>query len=186
MAIDPITDEQKKGGTYRERFLQLKKEFDELLSAGATAQTCEEIFLNVLKQMEDLRIENERQARKYEQQLAQCQALAKACTTYSNLLVSVVSFYRRQFKSGALTSQTPPPSDIPHDTDVLKTICVCGCQDAEDAKDCSCICHTKGACDRPDCEYCRQKKSNSKPTRSLDTTKVPRKRKTTKKVKKVS
>ena len=184
MAIDEIVQEQKQNGTHRERFLKLKKEFHDFMQAGGDPATMEGILVKILADMEDLRLKNEQDARRLEKQLAFCQATAKACSTYSNLVVSAVSFYRREVEKGAPPApEEVSKSDPPKDTDVLKTICLCGCQDEEDAAECRCVCHTKGWCDRPDCTVCREKEkaaSVKKPARKKATKKATKKKVTKK------
>lgn len=185
MATDAITQEQKHHGTYRERFLQIKKEFHELMEAGGDAASVENVLVKILKDMEDVRLKNELEARRLEKQLAICQATARACSTYSNLVVSSVSYYRREMEKAKDAPVEPIPiKGMKRDVDVLKTICLCGCQDEEDATDCPCICHTKGQCDRPDCTVCREKEkaeSAKKPARKKATKKKASKKKVTKK-----
>lgn len=189
MATDEITQEQKQSGTHRERFLKLKKEFHDFMKAGGDPATMESILVKVLADMEDLRLKNEQEARRLEKQLAVCQATATACATYSNLVVSAVSFYRRELEKGTPPPKEEKPKEEPlKDTDVLKTICLCGCQDEADAADCQCVCHTKGWCDRPDCTVCRKKEAESKkpvkkkaPARKKAAKKKATKKKTTRK-----
>lgn len=182
MATDEITQEQKRHGTYRERFLQVKKEFHQLIEEGGDNATVEGILIKILKDMEDIRLKNELDSRRLEQQLAVCQATARACSTYSNLVVSAVSYYRRELKKTPEAVQETEKSSVPKDTDVLKTICLCGCQDEEDAAGCQCVCHTKGWCDRPDCTVCRQKEAEAKkPVKKAPARKKAAKKRVTKK-----
>ena len=178
MAVDVVTEEQTRHGTYRERFLQVKEEFHKLMEVGGTPEDMEGVLVKLLKDMEDLRLRNEVQVRRLEQEIAVCNATAKACTTYSNLVVSSISFYRRQ-RQNAQPHVDPNPepgggNGVPKDTDVLKTICICGCQDEVDSADCICGCHTDvGYCTLENCVVC-QAKIAAKPKKTT-------KKKTTKK-----
>lgn len=193
MAVDVVTTEQQRYGTYRERFLQIKEEFHKLMEAGGTPGDMEGVLVKLLKDMEDLRLKNELQVRRLEKEIAVCHATAKACTTYSNLVVSSISFYRRQRQNVAVAGVEPEEkpnggNGVPRDTDVLKTICLCGCQDEIDSADCDCECHTEGVCQREDCVFCRsQPRPKSKkvtkkgPTRKKSYTKKKATKKSTRK-----
>jgi len=167
MTTNPHIQEQKRSGTHRERFLQLQAELREF-SEGAEPKNYEEALYRFLSQFERLRLDNEAQVMKLEKQISFCEGTARACSTIANTLVSVMRRYREELGRG-----TPPPeppkeakpeggNGVPLDTDVLKTICVCGCQDAEDAQDCDCSCHKGVPCDKEQCVVCLAKKEQLK------------------------
>ena len=59
------------------------------------------------------------------------------------------------------------PEEVVTDTELLKVICICGCQDEEDTKECACKCHTDGYCGNEQCLACsaKEKEARSKPSR---------------------
>ena len=54
------------------------------------------------------------------------------------------------------------PDNVMTDTKMLKTICICGCVDAEDASRCDCDCHSVGYCEDVRCAVCPAKKEAAK------------------------
>lgn len=194
MSSDVITNEQKRGGTFREKFVELHGEFNELMKSGAaTPALFESSMVQLLKSFENVRLQSESTIRKLEREIAFNEATLMACNKFSNLVVSVVAAHRRENCRQADEPRVSP-EDVGvgkdasiSDVEMLKTICLCGCQDEIDAADCKCECHTKGWCDREDCVVCRKaeaeaKKSEKSPKKKTKKeTKKTAKKKATKK-----
>lgn len=150
---------EQRGVGYRESFLKVESDFKELMdSGGATPDNFKAALFKVLRSFETVRRKNNNQISNLESEIAFCQATSRACDMFENILVGIIRTIKNEVQGG-LNVDVPEHvvSDPPKDTDVLKTICLCGCLDEIDAADCQCICHTKGFCDRPDCTVCRAK-----------------------------
>lgn len=190
MATNTPIQDQRRGGTHRERFLKLQAELREF-SEGANPAEYETVLYRFLTEFEQLRLKNEAQMLKLQRELSFCEGTARSCNTVANTLVSVLRRYREELKRG--TPPPAPPSEekeeekpeggngVPSDTDVLKTICVCGCQDAEDAANCDCSCHKGVPCDKENCIVCQAKKEQLKAAAKTQKKTLPRKKATRKK-----
>lgn len=194
----PIVDQQR-GGTHRERFLQLQAELREF-SEGAVPKEYEEILHRFLTEFERTRLETEAQIMKLQKELSFVEGTHRACITVANTLVSVIRRYREDLKRGVpppTTEATPEKpkngNGSPSDMELLKTICICGCQDEEDAADCKCSCHKGVPCDQEHCVVCATKKERlkaatvkkalpgKKPAKKAASKKAPAKKKSAKK-----
>lgn len=181
MATNTPIEDLRRGGTHRERFLKLQAELREF-SEGAVSKEYEEILHRFLTEFERLRLDSEAQIMKLQKELSFVEGTHRSCILTANTLVSVIRRYREELKRG--TPPTPPPEEkkdepksgngVRTDTEVLKTICVCGCQDEEDAADCNCSCHKGVPCDNPNCVVCQTKKEQLKAAAKKKT--LPRKK----------
>lgn len=191
MATNTPIEDLRRGGTHRERYLRLQAEL-RAFSEGAVSKEYEEILHRFLTEFERLRLDSEAQIMKLQKELSFVEGTHRSCILTANTLVSVIRRYREELKRG--TPAEPPPEEkkaedaggngVRTDTEVLKTICVCGCQDEEDATDCTCSCHKGIPCDDPNCVVCQTKKEQLKATskkKSLPRKKAPAKKKATKK-----
>ena len=174
MAIDRIMTDQSRGGTYREHVIKLQREFKQLIEDGAAdPHTFEHLLCQLLQQFEQERLRNESQIRRLQNEMAYCEATNRACIMFANVLINTVAAVRHNMSPLTQPLKEPDP-EIPQrvsDTDMLKQICICGCVDEEDAKNCSCVCHTQGFCDVPTCTYCQniKKEHKNKPLKESKT-----------------
>jgi hypothetical protein len=191
MATNTPIEDLRRGGTHRERYLKLQAEL-RAFSEGAVPEEYEEILHRFLTDFERLRLETEAQIMKLQKELSFCEGTHRSCITIANTLVSVIRRYREDLKRGVPETpveekkeETNGGNGIRTDTEVLKTICVCGCQDEEDAADCNCSCHKGVPCDREDCIVCQTKKEQLKAAatkkKTLPRKKAPAKKKVAKK-----
>lgn len=188
--IDVITSDQTKHKTNREKFLRLNGEFYKIIAtAQATPQGFEELLIKFLARTENLRMQAELDVRRLEKEISLHEGTARACAQLSNLLVGLVEEHRKVLETRKATPaeiapvEAKPAAPTVTDTELLQTICFCGCQDEEDAKDCPCSCHTNpsGLCDNPSCVGCRKREQENKPRRAPAKKKTIQKKKPKKK-----
>ena len=147
-------DDQKKFGTYKEHFYRLREQFRALMVAGAANPiTFENMFYAVLSGLENKRLHAERRIKELERKLEWCRAEQHAASQDIAMLEAIV---RNQVQTAKGGVEMPPnePTDRPTDKEVLATICICGCQDEEDASNCDCKCHTACFCEDERCAVC--------------------------------
>jgi len=162
------TGDQKKMGTFKMHLQELQVHFRDLMLEGISEpRVYEKTMEDFLRQFETIRITQEREIRRLETQMAYCRARQRAASEHANLILAVLTTNVNQAikahkDSGGATSRAPEstlPEEVVTDTELLKTICICGCQDAEDAASCDCPCHTVGYCDDIRCAVCPSKKA---------------------------
>lgn len=165
-----IVIEDRRGHSHRERFLQLQAEL-RIFSENASPKDYETVLHRFLSEFERLRIDTENQILKLHRELSFCEGTAKSCTTVANTIVSVLRRHYEEMnptapKNPSSTTQTEEnneeKTEIVTDRDILKTICICGCQDEEDAANCTCSCHKGIPCDNENCVVCKAKKEQLK------------------------
>jgi hypothetical protein len=144
--------------TYMQHVAKLKREFRELVSAdGAGPETFESVLFQLLKSFETVRLKSERDIKELEEQIRALRYAQKNAEVFSKMLVGMVAKRTQEHLAGQ-EPEAVDPNARPIDTEVLKTICVCGCQDEEDAADCECSCHRGVPCDSEKCVVCAAKK----------------------------
>lgn len=185
------TGDQKKMGTFKMHLQELQVHFRDLMMEGiAEPRVFEKTLEDFLRQFETIRISQEREIRRLETQMAYCRARQRAASEHANLVLAILTTNVNQViqahkDSGGIASRPPEstlPEDIVSDTDLLKTICICGCRDEEDAASCDCPCHTVGYCDDIRCAVCPDKKEAAAkaPKKKVAKKKAPRKKATKK------
>lgn len=168
------TGDQKKMGTFKMHLQELQVHFRDLMEQGiADPRVYEKTMEDFLRQFETIRITQEREIRRLETQMAYCRARQRAASEHANLILAVLTTnvnqaIRAHKDSGGETSRAPEstlPEEVMTDTEMLKTICICGCVDEEDASQCDCACHSVGYCGDVRCAVCPDKKAaaESKP-----------------------
>lgn len=184
--------DQKRLGTYKMHQRELQTHFRDLMEAGISdPRVFEQTLLDFLRQFETIRVSQERQIAKYEQSIAYCRARQRAASEHANLILAILTTqvdHAIKAKGAGGNGEHKPGEDPPAvktvtDTELLKTICMCGCQDEEDAARCDCMCHVVGYCEDVRCAVCPEKKASQekKPPRKKSTKKASRKKTTKKK-----
>jgi hypothetical protein len=169
-----------RGGLHRERFAKLQIEFDELVKLGAAGpDDFRVIAMRLLRAFETTRLKNHDQIDKLKQEVAFCEATSRACDMFENLLLGLVEAHKNDRKKGLQAAVTPDGSVIVTDTDLLKTICACGCRDEEDAQTCDCPCHQGLPCGKSNCVVCTAKQTSTQAISDIpaETPKKSRKKK---------
>lgn len=165
-----------RGGIHRERFARLQAEFDELVQLGAAGpEDFRVIAMRLLRAFETTRLKNHDQIDKLKQEIAFCEATQKACDMFENLLLGLVEAHKNDRKKGLQAVVTPDGGVSVTDTDLLKTICICGCRDAEDAEECTCSCHKGIPCGKPNCSVCTAKQAETQVTEEISVAEVVKK-----------
>jgi hypothetical protein len=156
--------DQKRLGTFRLHQRELQAHFRDLMAEGVTDPAIfENTMVDFLRQFETIRVTQERQIAKYEQQIAYCRARQRAASEHANLILAILTTqvdHAIKAKKAQVLSEKSDSSVIT-DTELLKKICICGCQDEEDALDCDCKCHTDGFCKEENCLVCKEKRLSS-------------------------
>jgi len=152
---------ENRGILHRERFVKLQVEFDELVRlGGAGPEDFRTLAFRLMKAFENSRLKNENQISKLQAEISFCQATSRACDLFENLLVGLVTAHKDDKIKGLNTKITSQyGEEVPTDIEVLKSICICGCRDEEDSKDCSCSCHRGIPCGLSNCVVCAAKQS---------------------------
>jgi len=182
--------DQKRHGSHKEHYAKLIDSFKELEAlAAADGARFKTLVFTLLKAYETMRIEQEATIARLERQIEYCRAKQKSCSEFSDLLVGMVAVQVQEAKTAIPPAPAPSIDRAPSDKEVLKTICICGCQDDEDAANCDCRCHTEGYCDDERCAVCAAKKlaleqETSKRRKPPAPTKKKSKKKAKKKAKK--
>jgi hypothetical protein len=160
---------QKRGGTHKENFVKLQAEFNKIFtnSESISPRGLYQLMSQFLKSVEGLRMRSEKQIRDLQNELVFNQGTADACSTFSNLLVSMMVGYH---DSGMLTGvkakdveekedkkeSEEVKEDIVTDVEMLKKVCAnCGCQDEGDMAECNCPCHDGKSCGNDQCIICK-------------------------------
>jgi len=153
--------DQARYGTHDTHYAKLVDRFRELEEGGAAdGARFKTVCFQLLKSFEALRVSREGQIKKLSRQIEYNRAQQEMCSMFSKILVGMIATQVQEAQSG--TAPTPVPNKAPDapisDKEMLQRICVCGCQDEEDAKDCDCTCHTVGYCDNENCVVCSAEK----------------------------
>lgn len=164
-----IVIEERRGYSHRERFLKLQAEL-RIFSENASPKDYETVLHRFLAEFERLRIDTENQILKLHQELSFCEGTAKSCTTVANTIVSVLRRHYEEMNPTHATKKKEIATKIEEqeaikvitDIEKLQTICICGCQDEEDAANCTCSCHKGIPCDDERCVVCKTKKEQLK------------------------
>ena len=186
--------DQKRMGTFKMHLNELQAHFRDLMSAGISdPHVFQKTMTDFLRKFETIRVTQEREIRRYETQIAYCRARQRAASEHANLILSIlttnVSNALEAHRNSNGETSRPPESTLPEevitDTELLKTICICGCVDEADAKSCKCACHTEvGYCTDERCAVCPVKKaeaeSRSKPSRKKQSRKKQSRKKAVK------
>lgn len=152
-------DDQKKNGTFQTNFQTLKGGLQRLLEGGVDPHHIEEIFMTLLRGFENERLSCERNIKKLERQIEWERAKQHACAQHAALLLGIVGVQLGRKESQQAQMPQNDPSPVLTDKELLKTICICGCRDEEDAANCDCPCHHGGFCENPRCSVCPGKKA---------------------------
>ena len=160
--------DQKRMGTFKMHLNELQTHFRDLMAAGITdPHVFQKTMTDFLRQFETIRVTQEREIHRLETQIAYCRARQRAASEHANLILAVLTTNVAQAiqahrDSNGETSRPPEstlPEEVISDTEMLKTICICGCVDDIDAKDCKCACHTDvGYCEDARCAVCPEKR----------------------------
>lgn len=162
--------DQKRMGTFKMHLHELQTHFRDLMAEGISdPHVFEKTMTDFLRQFETIRVTQEREIRRLETQIAYCRARQRAASEHANLILAVlttnVSHAIQAHRDSNGKSSRPPESTLPEevmtDTEMLKTICICGCVDDVDAKSCDCGCHTVGYCEDERCAVCPDKKAEA-------------------------
>jgi hypothetical protein len=152
--------DDQRGAIHREKFARLQVEFDELIKLGAAGpEDFRTVCFRMLKGFENTRLKNHSQIQKLKEEIAFCEATARACDMFEGLLIGLISSYRADKAAGLETPRVRDEDgkEVISDTDMLKTICICGCQDDEDRSTCKCVCHQGIPCGKSNCVVCAAK-----------------------------
>lgn len=159
--------DQLKYGTLVQHLERLDYRFKQITESGLGDPSffrtmCEEL----LRSYETERVMSENDIKTLEVQIAYVRAKQNRAALHANLLLGVLTKMTEtgMKKSDAVAEKASVPEDVPtvaqpvplSDTERLKTICACACQDQEDAKTCPCSCHKGIACNNPRCNVCPQ------------------------------
>lgn len=173
-------DDQKKNGTFQTQFQRLRLQLRDLTEGGVDPKDVEEVFMTLLRGFENQRLSHQRNIRKLERQIEWERAQEHACSQHAALMLGTIGVQITRKQSGQAAMPSDTPQDRISDTELLKTICICGCQDEEDAADCDCPCHTdKGYCENPKCSVCPPKKEEAEKISKKKPTRKPRAKKST-------
>lgn len=145
------------GAVLRERFVKLESLFYDLEKLGSGLEDFKTVSFRLLKAFENTRLKNLDQINNLKQEIAFCESTQRACDIFEGMLINLIESHKNDKIKGLETANRVLNKDgkeIPLDTDVLKTICVCGCLDEEDSSKCTCICHKGEPCGRPNCVFC--------------------------------
>lgn len=184
--------DQKKLGTFKMHLQELQVHFRDLMAEGISEpRVFEKTLEDFLRQFETIRVSQEREIRRLETQMAYCRARQRAASEHANLILAVlttnvnqaIQAYRDTGGASAKPPESTLPEDVISDTEMLKSICICGCVDEEDAANCDCNCHTVGYCDDPRCAVCPDKKGKKGSTKKTKKAKKKVAKKTKKAVK---
>lgn len=145
---------ENRGISHRESFVNLQSEFANLQRLGAGGKDFESVAMGLLRAFENTRKKNEGQIARIREEIKFCEATNHACDMFEQLLMGLIGAARVNLEQGHEPSTPPSPEGVVADTDVLKTICVCGCQDEEDTKTCKCLCHQGQHCGNANCVVC--------------------------------
>ena len=149
--------EEFRGAFHRERFAKLQSEFDELVKLGGAGTEDFKVFaFRLLKSFEVARLKNFSQIQKLREEIAFCEATSKACDMFENLLIGLIEAHKNDKQRGVATQVNTEGAPIT-DVELLRTICICGCRDEEDARSCDCSCHKGVPCSSPQCTVCAAK-----------------------------
>lgn len=164
-------DDVKKNGGFQEIFYRVKESIRELTQMGlSNPAELEYLFLQTLRSVEQMRVEAERNIHKLERQIEWQRAIQASASQFQAILLGSVQSRVQagkasaQIKASFAVEEQPNPQS---DTEVIKTICICGCRDEKDAKDCKCKCHTIGHCEKEDCAVCPSIRISGKPSSAI-------------------
>ena len=153
---------ENRGISHRENFANLQAEFSNLQRLGAGGKDFESVAMGLLRAFENTRKKNEGQIARIREEIKFCEATSHACDMFEQLLLGLIGAARVNLEKGLEPNTPPTPEGVVSDTEVLKTICVCGCQDAEDAATCKCLCHQGQHCGNVNCVACDAKAAGFK------------------------
>jgi len=175
--------DQKRMGTYKMHQHELQVHFRDLMQAGISdSRVLEKALEEFLSKFETIRVTQEREIQRLEQQISYCRARQRAASEHANLILAILTTHvSRAVQSANAADGKVPSSGAPttpgiiSDTEMLKTICICGCVDEDDASKCDCSCHSVGYCQDEKCAVCPDKR------KSLSTVKPRLKKKVSRK-----
>lgn len=144
---------ENRGISHRENFLKLQSEFGELRRLGAGPEVLESVATRLLRSFETQREKNDAQIARIREEIKFCEATSRACDMFEQLLIGLITSCRADLTHVA-SAEAPSPDGVVTDTEMLKKICVCGCQDEEDSRSCKCSCHQGVPCGNPQCVVC--------------------------------